>query len=61
MALNWLEALPAERNRYTNKWTHAGRPAKSAFDSQAQITLFKDFCNRKKCLNCGIGSRIFSK
>jgi len=60
-AIGLLEELPPEKNRYTNKWTALGRPAKSAFDSQAQITLYQDFCNKKNCLNCGIGNWIFNK
>ena len=60
-AVGLLEELPAEKNRYTNKWTALGKSAKSAFDSQAQITLYQDFCSKKNCLNCGIGSWIFNK
>ncbi|MCP4459988.1 MAG: DUF2851 family protein [Cytophagales bacterium] len=60
-AINLLESLPAESNRHTAKWTNLNRPAKSAFDSQGQITLYQDFCSKKNCLNCGIGSWIFNK
>ncbi len=60
-AVNLLEELPAEKNRYTNKWTNLNRPAKSAFDSQAQITLYQEFCAKRNCLNCRIGSWIFNK
>lgn len=60
-AIGLLEELPPENNRYTNKWAALARPAKSAFDSQAQISLYQDFCSKKKCLNCGIGNWIFNK
>jgi len=60
-ATSFLEKLPPEKNRYTEKWTALNLPPKSAFDSQAQLTLFKEFCNRKKCLTCAIGSSIFNK
>lgn len=60
-ATSFLEKLPPEKNRYTEKWTALNLPPKSAFDSQAQITLFREFCSRKKCLTCTIGSSIFNK
>lgn len=60
-AISLLEQLKPESNRYTKKFEALNRAPTSAFDSQAQITLFRDFCNRKKCLNCGIGISIFSK
>ena len=60
-AITLLEQLKPEKNRFTNKFTTLNRQAKSAFDSQAQITLYQDFCAKKNCLNCGIGSWIFNK
>ena len=60
-AVDLLEELKPEKNRFTNKFTTLNRPAKSAFDSQAQITLYQDFCVKKNCLNCGIGNWIFNK
>lgn len=60
-AVGLLEELPPEKNRYTNKWTALNKSAKSAFDSQAQITLYRDFCAKKNCLNCGIGNWIFNR
>lgn len=60
-AVTLLEELPPESNRYTNRWTNINFSAKSAFDSQAQITLYQDFCSKKNCLNCEIGSSIFNK
>ncbi len=58
-AITFLEQLPAEFNRYTRKFEQHGRTPSSAFDSQALITLYKDFCSRKKCLNCAVGTAIF--
>jgi hypothetical protein len=58
-AIYLLEKLPAEKNRYTRKWTERGMIPSSALDSQAMITLYKDYCSRKKCLNCGVGRYIF--
>lgn len=60
-AIEFLEQLPPESNRYTKPFEEIAKSPKNAFDSQALITLFKDFCTRKKCLNCAIGSSLFSK
>ncbi len=60
-AIQFLEDLPPESNRYTRHFEALDKPPKNAFDSQGLITLFKDFCNRKKCLNCAVGSSLFSK
>jgi hypothetical protein len=60
-AVTLLEELPPEINRYTKKWIALNQKPKSAFDSQAQISLYKDFCTKKNCLNCGIGTSIFNK
>jgi len=34
---------------------------KTAADSQAIINLYDNYCVKKHCLKCGIGSAIFSK
>ena len=60
-AIRFLEQLPPESNRYTRKFEALNRHPASAFDAQAMITLYNDFCARKKCLNCKIGSTIFSQ
>ncbi len=60
-AIQFLEDLPAESNRHTRHFEEVGKAPNNAFDSQALITLFKDFCSRKKCLNCAVGSSLFRK
>ncbi|MEL6153154.1 MAG: DUF2851 family protein, partial [Bacteroidota bacterium] len=39
-----LQHLPAEHNRITRRWEEVGIRVKSAFDSQALIELFNNFC-----------------
>jgi hypothetical protein len=53
-----LTEIPAEENSITSKWTSIGQQAKTAFDSQALIELYNNFCQRKTCLECTIGSSI---
>lgn len=54
-AIALLEQLPAEQNRITGGWSDLGLSVRTAFDSQASIELFNEFCVVKKCLNCQIG------
>jgi Protein of unknown function (DUF2851) len=57
-ALNLLENLPAEHNNITEQWQSLGLKVKTAFDSQATIELYNNFCTHKRCLNCSIGTAI---
>jgi hypothetical protein len=56
--VNFLEALPAEKNHITEMWEGLGLEIKTAFDSQASIELFNNFCTKKRCLQCNIGIEI---
>lgn len=57
-AVSFLEQLPAENNKVIRQWRAAGLVVKSAFDSQALLHLKTQYCDRKKCIECGIGSKI---
>jgi hypothetical protein len=57
-ALSLLENLPAEYNNITGQWQALGLNVKTAFDSQATIELYNNFCTHKRCLNCSIGTAI---
>ncbi len=57
-ALKWLEQTAAENNSITNGFVKLGIENKNAFDSQALIELKNEYCNNKRCLECGIGNRI---
>jgi hypothetical protein len=54
-AIDLLQSLPAERNKITRYWQTLGMSVNNAFDSQALIELFNNFCTKKKCLSCNIG------
>lgn len=56
-----LEYLPAEKNSITKLWIQNGLKIKNAFDSQASIELYNNFCSKKNCLNCNIGLHILRK
>lgn len=57
-AISLLEQLPAEDNRITRLWDGIGLSVKTAFDSQASIELYNNFCTPKRCLNCQIGMAL---
>lgn len=57
-ALQWLELLEAENNNITKGFEGLGIENKTAFDSQALIELKNEYCNNKRCLECGIGNAI---
>lgn len=59
-ALKFLENIRAEENIITGEWETAGIIAESAFYSQALIQLRNDYCKKRRCLDCRIGSKLIS-
>jgi hypothetical protein len=57
-AITLLEELPAEQNAVTAIWSAIGFELNDAFDSQAAIELYSNYCSPKKCLDCAIGAAI---
>ena len=53
-AMELLTEVKPEANSIINKWKDLGVEVKSAFDSQALIELYNEYCLRKRCLNCSI-------
>lgn len=60
-AMKMLEILPVEKNYITKKWINANKSPLNGFDSQALIGLYKNYCAKKRCLDCNIGIEILSK
>lgn len=56
--LRLLEKTPAEDNRITRIWSLLDFKAAHAFDSQAQIELYHEYCQKRNCLNCHIGGAL---
>ena len=57
-SIKTLQSIPHEKNRIINKWSNTGIWIKSAFDSQSLIELYNEFCSKKRCLSCHIGSAL---
>ena len=57
-ATSLLGELKAENNSIIARWRSAGFEVKSAFDSQALIEQFNEYCKKKQCLKCQVGADI---
>lgn len=57
-SLKLLEQLPAEQNAIVTNFGELGIKVNTAFDSQALLELKNNYCNYKKCLQCGVGNKI---
>ena len=59
-ALTFLENVPAEENNILGEWKTSGILAESALYSQSLIQLRNEYCKKRKCLDCRIGSKLIS-
>lgn len=57
-AVEFLNQIAGEQNKITRQWQGLGLKIKTAFDSQACIELYNNFCKKRQCLNCNIGISI---
>ncbi len=57
-AIGIIEKLKPENNKITRFWETLNLSSKSAFDSQALIELYNEYCLKKQCLNCNIGMTL---
>ena len=60
-AIRWIEEVPKEKNRVTKEFERLGFQNSNAGDSQALLELKKEYCDKKKCLHCTIGSIILKR
>ncbi|MGZ5264829.1 MAG: DUF2851 family protein, partial [Kaistella sp.] len=56
--LNFYRKIPSEKNTVTEGWKSLGVEINTSLQSQALIYHYKNFCERKNCLNCGIGFQL---
>lgn len=57
-SLQLLEHLPSEKNNIITDFSNLGVKITTAFESQALLELKNNYCNYKKCLQCGVGNKI---
>jgi len=57
-ALQFLESLPAEENSITRTWAKFKIKAKNASTTQSLLQLKNEYCDKKRCTECKIGSKV---
>lgn len=57
-ALGLLEQLPPETNAMLHKWASLRYAPKNALESQAMLELKHNYCDRKRCLHCHVGTHL---
>jgi hypothetical protein len=55
-----LFLLKTENNSILKKWKKVGVESKKAFDSQALLEIYNQFCSNKRCLSCSVGNKILN-
>lgn len=59
-ALDLLSDIDPEKNSVIRDWTQAGVAPESAFYTQALLQLTDEYCRKRRCLDCRIGSNVIS-
>ena len=57
-SIRLLSSMPPEKNAVLDKFLEFKIKAKSAYESQALLQLKKEYCERKRCLECAIGMEL---
>lgn len=57
-AVNLLQEIPAERNRFTKIFSQHNFPLSTALESQGVLEQYRFACQEKRCLECHIGVAI---
>jgi hypothetical protein len=57
-AFDLLASLKPERNKITEGWQNLGLGLKNAAQTQAVLQLKNEYCDKKRCVECAIGSAI---
>jgi len=55
---SWAKEIKAERNKVVSLFQKHGVPALNAYDSQALLELYLQYCTKNKCLQCAIGKHL---
>lgn len=59
--LTILKSIPSEKNHIVKQFNTLGVKSNDAFDAQAILELFNNYCTAKKCLICSIGNKILTQ
>ena len=56
-----LKEVASEKNAIMDKFSSFGIKPKNAFESQSLLQLKNEYCNKSRCLDCGIGMELLKK
>jgi len=59
--LKFYSEIQSEKNSVITEWKKLGVKIKTSLESQSLIYHFKNYCEAKNCLNCGIGFKILKE
>jgi len=59
-AMRWLDETEPENNNIIRIFQQEGITIKNAGDSQALLELKKNYCDKRRCLECEIGMKLLS-
>ncbi|MGD0581993.1 MAG: DUF2851 family protein [Bacteroidales bacterium] len=59
-ALSFLDEIEPEANVIIGEWRASGIEPVSASDTQALLHLRNEYCRKRRCLECRIGSRLIA-
>ena len=59
-AVALLEEIEAENNHVTRLFTQSGIAFQNATQSQAVLTLYENYCKKRRCLECRIGNILIN-
>lgn len=59
-ALSFLDEIDPEENSIMNEWKDSGIEPGTASDTQALLQLRNEYCRKRRCLDCRIGSRLIT-
>ncbi len=59
-SISFFEHVPPESNSVIREWKSAGIDVESAFFTQALIQLTNEYCKKRRCLDCRVGSKLIS-
>ncbi len=57
-AMTLLEKIKAEKNSIIKQWNNLGIDSSTALDSQGLLQMKRSYCEKSRCLECGIGNQI---
>ena len=57
-AMDWLMQIKGEQNSIIKSWKSFGLTAENALHTQALLELKKQYCDKRKCLDCAVGNKI---